>query len=79
MAQITNQYRELVEDHTTEEVLQYLHAKEKKNIIANTALIKENNPVVMGEIMAAYTDCYNLLTALLEKLKLLDDTPTVVA
>lgn len=79
MAQITSLYKELVESHSTEEVLACIYQM--------LALAKVESTPVDGAIskdmlmLSAESSrgAYEILKALMEKLDILDDTPTVVA
>lgn len=81
MAKITNQYEELVKDHTTEEVLLYILAKLKESVHLSR-IDPQKGETTKDLLMVSCTrsaDAYFTLYALLKKLELLDDTPTVVA
>lgn len=81
MAKIEDQYEELVESHTTEEILIYI-TRRLEEAVQMSALNLETGEVTKDRLMFAQArsnEAYFAIKALAKKLKLLDDTPAIVA
>lgn len=81
MAKITDQYKELAESHSTEEIILYaLWCLENAEALTRIDLT-ETNDIPRDRLMLAQlksANAYQALKALAEKLNILDDTPTLV-
>lgn len=79
MAQITNPYKEMVDSHTTEEVLVYIYellgAAKMQSALTDGQISKEQL------VLSADTSriAYEILRTLMVKLDILDDSPSIVA
>ena len=81
MARIVNSNRELVDTHTTEEIIEYV-VRILSEARTLTAIDVNTGEVTKDKLMVAVTKAnvaYDTLSALAEKMKILDDTPTIVA
>jgi len=82
MAQITNQYKELAENHSTEEMILYALGclEDSINLTRIDLTTDSETPrerLILAQLKSA--NAYQALRALAEKLNILDDTPTIVA
>lgn len=78
MAKIESEFKELVENHSTEEIIVLLYENQKALSRAAREAVEKESLARFGYAALACQEQEALLRRLCEKLNLLDDTPTVV-
>lgn len=79
MARITNPYKEMVDSHTTEEVLAYIYellgVAKMQGALIDGQISKEQLVLSVDSSLIAH----EILRTLMMKLDILDDSPSIVA
>lgn len=79
MARITNPTRELIEDHTPEEVLAYLAERFRANRISTIKGMQDQNIATLTSALMEREYLGDILVELNKKVNKVDDSPAIVA